>query len=475
MPLPSPVHSIRNRMIVLFIVVTTTTLGAFAVHRQWLLRQDLEERFERTRTEVMEGLRQSLAEPTWELNVAMLRTRLEATLIHPEVVEACVFAPERDEVYAEVHRRPPPARAPAHHLPNVAPQAARAAAAAPMCGVAGPHDVLSEVVLFPPDDIDAERRNQAIGQAVIHFTRDHLDRTLRSAMVRGVTEVAAIDVVLVLLLTFGLRMVFRPLDHLRGKLFELASNHGDDLDELTRLGRTEFDSVIDGFNEVLRKLKRIIAQRTEAEVAARAAIRSSHEAFAQIQATQTELVETNRQLEALSKTDQLTGVFNRRHLNDVLARALERNQRDGSVFSIVLIDVDRFKSVNDTYGHQVGDQVLVEMAACILKVKRGSDTVGRWGGEEFMLICPDTALQNAVRFAERLRQAVAARDFAVTGRMTASLGVASVRPGDTIHGMISRADAALYRSKEGGRDRVEYAGDDGMPPAAAPVTPPASA
>ncbi|MGO4577124.1 GGDEF domain-containing protein [Cupriavidus sp. 2TAF22] len=432
-------------MIVLLIVATTTTLGAFAVHRQWLLRQDLEQRFERTRAEVLEGLGQSLAEPTWALNVGILRTRLESTLIHPEVTEACIFSPDRQEVYAEVRRAMAAGQVPAP--------------GALSCAEASGRDALGEVTLYPPDDIDPARRNQAIGKAVIHFTRDNMHKALRAAMVQGVTEVAAIDVALVLLLTFGLRMVFRPLEHLRAALFELASSHGDHLDELAGLGRTEFDSVINGFNQVLRRLKLIIAQRTEAEMAAREAIQISAEAFAQIQATQAELLEKNRQLEALSKTDQLTGVFNRRHLNEVLTSALERTRRDGSLFSIILIDVDRFKSVNDTHGHQVGDRVLVEMARCILEVKRATDTIGRWGGEEFLLICSDTGLRDAVLFAQRLRNAVSARDFSVTGRMTASLGVACVQDGDTIHGMISRADEALYRSKELGRNRVEYAAD----------------
>ncbi len=436
-------------MIVLFIVATTTTLGAFAVHRQWLLRQDLEQRFERTRAEVLEGLRQSLAAPTWALNVGILRTGLESTLIHPEVTEACVFSPDRQEVYAEVHRAAVPGRA--------------AASGTLPCATDNGHDVLANVTIYPPDDIDPERRKQAIGHAVIRFTRDNMHQTLHAAMAQGVTEVAAIDVALVLLLTFGLRMVFSPLEHLRGALFELASSHGDHLDELDQLGRTEFDSVIDGFNLVLRRLKLIIAQRTEAERRARAAIQSSHHAFAQIQATQAELVEKNRQLEVLSKTDQLTGVFNRRHLNETLGSALACARGDGSPFSIILIDVDRFKSVNDTHGHQAGDQVLVEMAGRILETKRATDTLGRWGGEEFLLICAGTGLRDAVLFAQALRHALSERDFSVTGRMTASLGVACVQDGDTIHGLISRADEALYRSKRRGRNRVEYAGDD--PPA----------
>nr|WP_315596641.1 diguanylate cyclase [uncultured Cupriavidus sp.] len=439
MPLPPPVHSIRNRMIVLFIVVTTTTLGAFATHRQWQLRQDLEQRFERTRAEVLESLATNLAEPTWALNVGILRTRLEATLIHPEVSEACVFSPDGQETYATGGRP--------------------TAAGMSPCTVANPHDALGEVSIHPPAGIDEARRQQAIGKAVVRFSRDPMRKTLRAAMIQNVTEVAAIDVVLVLLLTFGLRMVFQPLQNLQRALFQLASSHGDELDELSRLGRTEFDSVIDGFNQVLRRLKQIIAQRTEAEMTVRAAIQRSNNAFAQIQATQAELVEKNRLLETLSMTDQLTGVYNRRRLDLVLTSALERSRDDGSRFSIILMDVDRFKSVNDNHGHQIGDRVLVEMAQCILDAKRPADTVGRWGGEEFLLICPDTSLQEAVQFAQLLRQAVSEREFSVQEPMTASLGVACVQDGDTIHGMISRADQALYRSKRNGRDRVEYADD----------------
>lgn len=439
MPLLPPVHSIRNRMIVLFIVVTTTTLGAFATHRQQQLRHELEQRFERTRIEVLEGLGQSLAEPAWALNVGILRTRLEATLVHPEVTGACVFSPDRTEIYATGGQIAAPGKLP--------------------CAEASPHDMLGDVLIYPPAGIDEARREQSIGMAVVRFSREPMEQALRVAMIQNVTEVAAIDVVLVLLLTFGLRMVFRPLENLRRALLQLASTHGDELDELAPLGRTEFDSVITAFNEVLRRLKLIIAQRTEAEMTVRAAIQRSNNAFAQIQATQAELMEKNRQLEALSMTDQLTGVCNRRWLDEVLTRALERSRDDGRQFSIILMDVDRFKAVNDTHGHQIGDRVLVDVAQRIVDAKRGADTVGRWGGEEFLLICPDTGLEDAVRYAQRLRHTVEEYDFAVTGTMTASFGVACVQDGDTIHGLISRADQALYRSKRNGRNRVEFAED----------------
>ena len=434
-------------MIVLFIVVTTTTLGAFAVHRQWQRQRDLDQRFEQIRTEILDSLGQSLAEPVWALNVDIMRTKLESALVHPEVVQACALSADRQETYAAVHRNAAGAGAPESGT----------ATGTVTCAAPDPHAVIGEVDIYPPAGVDSERRKQPIGKAVLYLTRDPMRMALRAAMIQGITEVAAMDVALVLLLTFGLRMVFGPLVHLQRALFNLASSQGDHLEELPKLGRTEFDSVIEGFNQVLRRLKHIIAQRTEAEMTAREAIHITNEAFAQLQAAQAELVEKNRQLETLSMTDQLTGVFNRRCLDAVLTHELERCLRDGSPLAIILIDVDRFKSINDTHGHQIGDQVLVEVASRILHVKRPADTVGRWGGEEFLLICPNAGPQDAMDCAHRLRQAIADHDFRVIGRMTASLGVTCMQNEDTIHGMISRADAALYRSKKNGRDRVEFA------------------
>lgn len=430
-------------MIALFIVVTTTTLGAFAIHRQWQRQRDLDQRFEQVRTDILDSLQQSLAEPVWALNVDIMRTKLESALVHPEVVQVCALSADRQETYTAVHRNATGARAPA---PSTA-----------TCVAPGPHEVISEVDIYPPAGVNLERRKQPIGKAVLYLTRDPMRHALRAAMVQGITEVAAMDVALVLLLTFGLRMVFRPLAHLQRALFNLASSQGDHLEELPKLGRTEFDSVIEGFNQVLRKLKHIIAQRTEAEMTAREAIHITNEAFAQLQATQAELVEKNRQLETLSMTDQLTGVFNRRCLDAVLTHELERCLREGSPLAIILMDVDRFKSINDTHGHQVGDQVLVEVASRIVHVKRPTDTVGRWGGEEFLLICPNAGPEDVMGYAQCLRKAIGEHDFRLIGRMTASLGVTCMQDEDTIHGMISRADAALYRSKKNGRDRVEFA------------------
>jgi diguanylate cyclase (GGDEF)-like protein len=168
-----------------------------------------------------------------------------------------------------------------------------------------------------------------------------------------------------------------------------------------------------------------------------------------------ELVEKNKQLEKLSVSDRLTGLYNRLRLDQVLDAELVRSKRYGNSFLVILLDVDHFKSVNDTHGHQVGDQVLTQVAYLLRKDAREVDTVGRWGGEEFLIVCPDTSIEGAALSAEKLRQKIAQQSFHVVGGKTCSFGVASIRAEETIDTLIARADAALYRSKHNGRNRVE--------------------
>jgi diguanylate cyclase (GGDEF)-like protein len=162
----------------------------------------------------------------------------------------------------------------------------------------------------------------------------------------------------------------------------------------------------------------------------------------------------HRNLERIAVTDRLTGLYNRTKLDEVFANELARVERYGESVAIILADIDHFKSVNDTYGHQVGDSVLVEFAATLRKLTRETDTAGRWGGEEFLVICPHLDLDGARILAERIRAAVAGHSFSVVGQKTCSFGVASYRPGDTADTMVKRADEALYEAKQHGRDRV---------------------
>lgn len=159
-------------------------------------------------------------------------------------------------------------------------------------------------------------------------------------------------------------------------------------------------------------------------------------------------------LEALSTTDRLTGVANRLRLDVVLDQEFARSQRGAHRLALILLDIDHFKSVNDTWGHPVGDAVLVAVSRLIADNLRPQDLVGRWGGEEFLVICRDSTVDDAQALAEKLRSALQAHAIAVTGPKTASFGVTAYRAGDRIADMVNRVDAALYRAKEGGRNRV---------------------
>ena len=172
-----------------------------------------------------------------------------------------------------------------------------------------------------------------------------------------------------------------------------------------------------------------------------------------------ELLEVNERLRHMSQTDGLTGLDNRRHIEERLREMWEHGQRLHEPVACVMADLDKFKSVNDTYGHQAGDAVLKQLAQILKREAREIDRVGRYGGEEFMLLLPGTVLDAAVTFAERVRKEVEGHTFTFEGgsvRRTASFGV-SAWPHPRItdcEALVRAADDALYVAKESGRNRV---------------------
>jgi diguanylate cyclase (GGDEF)-like protein len=166
------------------------------------------------------------------------------------------------------------------------------------------------------------------------------------------------------------------------------------------------------------------------------------------------------EVQRLATTDALTKLFNRRHFFEVAEQEFERALRYGRPLSLLMLDVDHFKQVNDVYGHLVGDQVLQALAARCRAEVREIDVIGRYGGEEFTVLLPETTPAEAPKAAERLRQAVAGSPLAVADLhlpITLSVGVASLgdaRQGLTLAGLIDRADQALYHAKRTGRNRV---------------------
>ncbi len=177
---------------------------------------------------------------------------------------------------------------------------------------------------------------------------------------------------------------------------------------------------------------------------------------------QDDLKRTNELLLELSNTDHLTGLFNRRYLMEVLDKEVQRSSRKGGNLSILILDIDHFKNVNDTYGHLQGDAVLQKVALQLQKELRNYDIAARYGGEEFIAVLPDATMPEAAFVAERIRASIQASKFngALSQlSLTVSLGVAlySADDGSTIDGFIKRADDALYRAKANGRNRVECA------------------
>lgn len=168
----------------------------------------------------------------------------------------------------------------------------------------------------------------------------------------------------------------------------------------------------------------------------------------------TELKNKEIELENISRTDQLTKISNRMQLDDILQNQYYRFYRNDEVCSVILIDIDFFKLVNDQYGHLVGDSVLIEFASVLKSSLRAEDTVGRWGGEEFLIILPHADLKQAIHIAQKLRAIVDNYIFTTVKHKTASFGVATFEKGITIQTLLDTADNALYQSKNNGRNRV---------------------
>lgn len=207
-----------------------------------------------------------------------------------------------------------------------------------------------------------------------------------------------------------------------------------------------------GLRELNANLERTVAARTAEVAAANQALRAA-----------------NAELAQLATTDALTGAWNRRHFEELGAVEIASAHRYGEPLSLLMIDIDHFKPINDKYGHPVGDRVLVELTRLLQGHLRASDLLTRWGGEEFTLMLPHCDLADALALAEKLRRLVASHPFPEVGQVTVSCGVAELRPRETLHGWLQRADQALYAAKAAGRDQVRVDADDGPPDPESPA------
>ncbi len=162
------------------------------------------------------------------------------------------------------------------------------------------------------------------------------------------------------------------------------------------------------------------------------------------------------ELEHLANHDSLTNAYTRRHIDDACRTELERSHRHGRKLCLMMIDMDHFKVINDQHGHQAGDQVLIDFVSKVNVLLRRSDQLGRFGGEEFLLLLPETSLDEALPVAERIRELFAQPEKSLTPACTVSIGITTThKDTDTMDTLLARADAALYRAKANGRNRVE--------------------
>ena len=165
-------------------------------------------------------------------------------------------------------------------------------------------------------------------------------------------------------------------------------------------------------------------------------------------------ITTKKEMEKIASTDKLTGIYNRRMLDEILQIEIEVAQRHNSELSLIIIDIDHFKDVNDNYGHLIGDETLKKMSSIIFENIRTSDIFGRYGGEEFLIICTQTNKDNAYILAEKLRTIVGKYNFNKIGTKTISLGISTYEKNDSIESLFKKADEALYCAKESGRNKT---------------------
>ena len=292
---------------------------------------------------------------------------------------------------------------------------------------------------FLNNTANADERNTLINN-VKHFTHNASERfdsiklSIQSAFTQRINEtnerlhqLTMVGVVIGILLIFVIVSVTfvlsistrRSLREVINPLKDIATGQADFSKRLAQHSQDEMGELVKWFNVLSEKLE-----------------------------------QDHKKIELLSITDKLTQLFNRTKIDDVFQNELSTAERYGDNLSIILIDLDHFKEVNDTHGHQVGDIILQELAGILKNNVRKTDYVGRWGGEEFIIITPRTNLKQAIQQAEKLRQTIADFKFTAIGKKTASFGVASYHNSDEEKTMTKRADDCLYIAKENGRNQV---------------------
>ncbi|WP_370600429.1 biofilm regulation diguanylate cyclase SiaD [Pseudomonas nitroreducens] len=232
----------------------------------------------------------------------------------------------------------------------------------------------------------------------------------------------------------------------------LYLKHQQSLDQLARLERIA--KISDGFQSMARAQNSTLSERYHKQLRQLEKVARISDRY------QNMMRDLNIALREASTHDPLTGIANRRLLMERLREESERAQRNRETYVLAMLDVDRFKQVNDTWGHDIGDRVLVEIGRAMQAALRQYDLCGRWGGEEFLILLPETRLTDAAAIIERVRsdiRCLVVRVGTEALSVTASFGVAEHQPGESYSQTVSRADAALLDAKRSGRDKCEFA------------------
>jgi len=164
--------------------------------------------------------------------------------------------------------------------------------------------------------------------------------------------------------------------------------------------------------------------------------------------------ELEKELQKLSIIDSLTGIFNRYKIDSALKQQIAYSKRSNTPLSIIFFDIDHFKRINDTYGHQAGDEILKKLTVLIKEHLREYDIFGRWGGEEFIIILPDTSVKQAVKVAQKLKSIIEKNKFKYIDKLTCSFGVTELKPEDNSDSFLTRVDSLMYEAKKRGRNKI---------------------
>ena len=273
---------------------------------------------------------------------------------------------------------------------------------------------------------------------VVRESRKDLLSSLRFSSQLSIFLVLLASALAFVISVFVARSLTRPLIQLTAaaKSFVAGDFHArSQVHEQTEIGElaSAFDDMADFLDKTVKELRKA---KEDADSANQ------------------ELRETMHELEHLVDTDRLTGAWNRRYFDSMIEREVRRSDRYGLPLSLMIFDVDNFKQVNDTHGHDCGDQVLTEIAARVKAQIRASDALIRWGGEEFLVVSSSTTLAGAVALAEKVRITIAATPFAIAGTVTVSVGVVQYRQGEQRRDWVQRADKLMYIAKNNGRNQV---------------------